>query len=168
MLVDCANLNNHYLRNIDEYEVVLQFVYLASLITNNGDIKSEMLRRSEIIKVAIRKMYKIWRDDHISKQTKVRLARTLIFPIFIYNSETWTISKTNRRNIDALEMYVWRRILRISWTARKTNVSIFEKLDIRERLSTIINRKKLTYFGHIARRDKDSLGRLVMQGEIRG
>lgn len=111
---------------------------------------------------------KIWVDKQITKNTKMGLVRSLVFSIFSYGSESWTLKASDRRRIDAFEMWCWRRMLRIPWTARRTNVSILNELNIQDRLSTICRRRILQYFGHITRRDKDNLEKLIVQGKVEG
>lgn len=87
-------------------------------------------------KQAMTKLIRIWKDPNISQMTKVRLVRTLVFSIFLYSAESWTIRKSERTKIEAFEMWCWRRMLRIPWTARRTNVCILSQLRVTTRLST--------------------------------
>ncbi|XP_071554988.1 uncharacterized protein [Temnothorax nylanderi] len=111
---------------------------------------------------------RIWEDKQITMNTKIALVRSLVFSIFSYGVETWTIKATDRRRIDAFEMWCWRRMLGIPWTARRTNVSILKELNITDRLSTICRRRVLQYFGHITRRNQDNLEKLIVQGKVEG
>ncbi|KAJ0176355.1 hypothetical protein K1T71_007534 [Dendrolimus kikuchii] len=111
---------------------------------------------------AMDRLGKIWRNRNITKATKMRLLRALVFPIFLYGAETWTIRESERKKIDALEMWSWRRMLRLAWTQFRTNVSILEELDIKQRLSSIVQGRILTFFGHITRREDTSVERLTM------
>ena len=126
------------------------------------------LRRIGMAKNSMSKLSKIWRDRGITTATKMRLVKALIFPIFLYGVETWTIKARERQRIDAFEMWCWRRMLRIPWTARRTNVSILQELGIRDRLSSICLQRVLRFFGHITRRDHDSLEKLVVNGGVEG
>lgn len=117
-------------------------------------------------KGAMGKLTKVWKDRNITKNTKARLVRTLIFSIFLYGVETWTIKESERKKIDAFEMWCWRRMLRIPWTAKRANVSILNELSIKDRLSTTCYRRILQFFGHIARRDPDCLEKLVVVGSV--
>ncbi|CAH2237632.1 jg18857 [Pararge aegeria aegeria] len=92
----------------------------------------------------------------------------LLFPIFLYASETWTLRETEKKKIDVLEMWCWRRMLRIPRNAFQTNKAILEELGITQRLSSIVQARTLTFFGHVSRRDNDSIERLVVQGRIEG
>ena len=113
------------------------------------------------------KLTRIWKDSAISQRNKLKLVNTLIFPIATYASETWTLKTTSRRKIDAFEMWAYRRMLRISYTEHRTNVSILRQLKVNTRLSTKINQSYLRYFGHISRRT-DGLEKIIIEGKING
>lgn len=109
---------------------------------------------------------KIWRYRSITKNTKIKLVKCLVFSIFLYASESWVVKKADRRRIDAFEMWIWRRMLRIPWTARRTNASILQEISPPQRLSSIVYQRILTFFGHIQR--KQDMERLVVQGKADG
>ena len=92
----------------------------------------------------------------------------MVFSIFLYGSESWTVKSADRHRIDAFEMWCWRRMLRIPWTARRTNQSILNDVGITDRLSTICRRHILQYFNHITRRGEDNLEKLIVQGKVEG
>lgn len=121
-----------------------------------------------ITRTAMEKLKKVWRNRNITKATKVRLVRTLVFPIFLYAAETWTVRELEKGKINALEMWCWRKMLGISWTEFRTNVSILRELGITQRLSTVVQSRILQYFGHVSRRNNDSIERLVVQGKVEG
>ena len=100
--------------------------------------------------------------------TKKRLVKTLVFSVFLYGAETWTLRSYERSRVDAFEMWCWRRLLRIPWTAHRTNESILSELRITTRLSTICIRRILTYFGHVVRRDSDNLEKTMLLGRVEG
>jgi hypothetical protein len=114
------------------------------------------------------KLSKIWKDRSITIATKARLVRALIFPIFLYGAETWTMKARDQQRADAFEMWCWRRMLRIPWTARQTNVSILRWIGVEKRLSAICAERILRFFGHIARRDHNSLEKTIMVGRVEG
>ena len=101
-------------------------------------------------------------------QGQKRFVHGLIFPILMYGSESWTMRQSEIKKIDATEMYCWRRMLRIPWTARRTNESIIQELNITERLSTSIQSRILKYFGHVMRRDADCMEKLIIQSKVPG
>lgn len=168
MIIDRQNNNKPDVVSIGRFEVVSQCIYLGSLINNTGSLEGEIRRRCEMTRVAVRKLSKIWRDKNISKHLKKRLVHCLIFPILMYGSESWTMRQSEMKKIDATEMYCWRRMLRIPWTARRTNESIIQELNITERLSTSIQSRILKYFGHVMRRDTDCMEKLIIQGKVPG
>ena len=90
-------------------------------------------------------------DTDVSINTKVRLVNTLVFPTVTYGSETWTINKSDRKKIDAFELWCWRRLLKIPWTARQTNDFVCDKINPDMSLEARIQKHKLSYFGHIMR-----------------
>lgn len=167
LIVDRANNNQPDVRNIAGCEVVKSYVYLGSTITNTGGCEDEIRRRCAMTRSSVERLTKIWKDRRITRMTKSRLMRCLVFPIFLYGAETWTLRMQDRRKIDALEMWCWRRMLRIPWTAHRTNVSILKELNITERLSSTVQIRILKFFGHITR-NEDSMERLVVQGKVEG
>lgn len=167
MIIDRHRDNQPEIRNIAGYEVVSRFNYLGSVVTNSGGCEEEIRRRLTMARSATAKLTKIWKDTDITKNTKLRLVRALVFPIATYAAETWTIKKTDTKRIMSFEMWVYRRMLRIPWTAHRTNTSILTELNITTRLSTIINQSILRYFGHITRR-REGMERLVVEGKIEG
>ncbi len=151
-----------------DLEVVDNFIYLGSNISNNGSCEREVRRRIGMAKGAMTQLGKIWHDRNISTRTKTRLVRTLVFSIFCYGAETWSLRAADRKRIDAFEMWCWRRMLRIPWTAFRTNVSILRELKISSRLSSVCLRRVLEYFGHIARKEGNNLERLIVTGKMEG
>ena len=150
-----------------EIEVVDSFRFLGSTITSDSRCEKDIRRRISLGKSAVRKLEKVWKDRGVSKQTKIKLMRVLVFPVFLYSSETWVVRKADRRRIDAFELWCWRRLLRISWRDRKTNQWIINTLDPGEPLEKLIVTSALRYFGHICRRH-NSLERDIMIGMVPG
>lgn len=143
-------------------------IYLGASITNKGGSESEVKRRIGMAKTALNKLVKVWKDHNISKNTKQRLMKSLVFSIATYGSESWTINAACKRRLEAFEMICYRKMLRIPWTARRTNASILQELKIAEndRLVPGIQRSILKYFGHVIR--KDGLEKQVLQGKVDG
>ena len=147
-------------------EEVLDFDYLGSLITNNGDGMKEIRRRLGIAMKKLKTMTKLWKCT--DEATKLKFLKSLIFPIATYGSETWCLSKQAEQKINAFQMKSFRRILRVPWTEKRTNVSILQQLgNIEENwlLNTVV-KGKMTYFGHVKRHD--SLERAIYEGIIEG
>ena len=103
----------------------------------------------------------------ITLPTKVRLVKAMVFPVTMYGCESWTIKKAERRRIDAFELWCWRRLLRVPWTARRSNQSILKKISPEDSLEGLMLKLKLQYFGHLMQRT-DSLEKTLMLGEIEG
>ena len=110
-----------------DIEIVTKFVFLGALITKDGLCEKEMRRRIAMGKAAMGGLTSIWKD-RVTMETKVKLVHVLVFPIVIYGAETWTMRKHERRKIDAFESWCWRRVLRVSWMERKTNIWIIENI----------------------------------------
>ena len=110
--------------------------------------------------------------QHIKKQrhhfaTKVHLVKAVVFPVVTYGCESWTIKKDKHQRIDAFELWCWRRLLRVPWTARRSNQSILEEISPEYSLEGLMLRLKLQYFGHLMRRT-DSFEKTLMLGKIEG
>jgi len=101
------------------------------------------------------------------KLTKVRLVKAMVFPVVMYGCESWTVKKAERRRIDAFELWCWRRLLRVPWTARRSNQSILKEISPGCSLEGMMLKLKLQYFGHLMRR-ADSLEKTLMLGGIGG
>ena len=99
--------------------------------------------------------------------TKVRLVKAMVFPVVMYGCESWTVKKAERRRIDAFELWCWRRLLRIPWTARRSNQSILKEISPKYSLEVLMLKLKLQYFGHLMRRT-DLFEKTLMLGKIEG
>ena len=99
--------------------------------------------------------------------TKVRLVKVIVFPILMYGCESWTIKKAERRRIDAFELWCWRRLLRVPWTAKRSNQSILKEISPGCSLEGLMLKLKLRYFGHLMQR-ADSFEKTLMLGKIEG
>ena len=109
----------------------------------------------------------IFKSRDITLPTKVRLVKTMVFPVVMYGYESWTVKKAECRRIDAFELWCWRRLLRVPWTARRSNQSILKEISPGCSLEGLMLKLKLQYFGHLMRR-VDSLGKTLTLGGIRG
>ncbi|VEN34867.1 unnamed protein product [Callosobruchus maculatus] len=138
------------------------FVYLGSLIDNLGSCENEIRRRILQARVSMTKLTKIWCVHNITKAIKMSLVQSLVFSICLYAPENWTVKKADRARMDASEMWTWRRILRVPYTAHRTNVSILDELGNPMRLSSIVSKRMLTFFGHIHR--SDNMEKFIVQG----
>ena len=109
----------------------------------------------------------ILKSRDITLPTKVCLVKAMVFPVVMYVCESWTIRKAEHRRIDAFELWCWRRLLRVPWTARRSNKSILKKIGPGYSLEGLMLKLKLQYFGHLMRR-ADSLEKTLMLGKIEG
>ena len=109
----------------------------------------------------------IFKSRDISLPTKVRLVKAMVFPVVMYGCESWTVKKAERRRIDAFEVWCWRRLLRVPWTAKRSNQSILKEINPGISLEGMMLKLKLRYFGHLMRR-VDSLEKTLMLGGIGG
>ena len=109
----------------------------------------------------------IFKSRDITLPTKVRLVEAMVFPVVMYGCESWTVKKAERRRIDAFELWCWRRLLRVPWTARRSNQSILKEISSGCSLEGLMLKLKLQYFGHLMRR-VDSLEKTLMLGGIGG
>ena len=109
----------------------------------------------------------IFKHQDITLPTKVRLVKAMVFPVVMYGCESWTVKKAERRRIDAFELWCCRRLLRVPWTARRSNLSILKEISPGRSLERLMLKLKLQYFGHLMRR-VDSLEKTLMLGGIGG
>ena len=109
----------------------------------------------------------IFKSRDITLPTKVRLVKAMVFPVVMYGCESWTVKKAECLTIDAFELWCWRRLLRVPWTARRSNQSILKKISPGYSLEGLMLRLKLQYFGHLMRR-VDSLEKTLMLGKTEG
>ena len=152
---------------VETHCCVADFIFLGSKITADGDCSHEIKRRL----LLGRKSYDQPRQ-HIEKQrhylsTTIRLVKVMIFPVVMYECESWTIKKAEHRRIDAFELWCWRRLLRVPWTARRSNQSILKEISPGYSLVGLMLKLKLQYFGHHMR-GVDSLEKTLMLEGIGG
>ena len=116
---------------------------------------------------AVTNLDNILKRRDITLPTKVHIIKAMVFPVVIYRYESWTIKKAERQRIDALELWYWRRLLRVPWTARTSNQSILKEISPEYSLEGLMLRLKLQYFGHLMEK-ADSLGETLMLGKTEG
>ena len=143
-------------------------LYLGgSKITADGDCRHEIKRHLLLGRKVMVNLDSIFKSRDITLPTKVRLVKAMLFPVFMYGCESWTVKKAECQRIDAFELWCWRRLLRVPWTARRSNQSILKKIGPGISLEGMMLRLKLQYFGHLMRR-ADSLEKTLMLGGIGG
>ena len=148
-------------------ETVSDFILGGSKITADGDCSHEIKRRLLLGRKVMNNLDSIFKSSDITLPTKVRLAKAMVFPLVMYGCESWTVKKAERQRIDAFELWYWRRLLRVPWTARRSNQSILKKISPGCSLEGLMLRLKLQYFGHLIQR-VDSLEKTLMLGGIGG
>ena len=141
-------------------DTVSDFIFLGSRITTDGDCSREIKRCLLLGRKVMTKLDSIFKSRDITLLTKVRLVKAMVFPVVMYGCESWTVKKAERRRIDAFEVWCWRRLLRVPWTARRSNQSILKEISPGISLELMMLKLKLQYFGHLMRR-ADSLEKTV-------
>ena len=146
-------------------ETVADFIFGSSKITADGDCSHEIKRRLLIGRKAMTNLDSIlkWRDTTLP--TKVRLVKAMFFPVVMHGWESWTVKKAERGRIDAFELWCWRRLLRVPWTARRSNQSVLKEISPECSLEGLMLKLKLQYFGHLMWRT-DSFKKTLMLGKI--
>ena len=148
-------------------EAVSDFIFGGSKITANGDCSHEIKRRLLLGRKVMTNLDSILKSRDITLPTKVCLVKSMVFPVIMYGYESWTVNKAERRRIDAFEWWCWRRLLRVLWTARRSNQSILKEISPGCSLEGMMLKLKLQYFGHLMWR-VDSLEKALMLGGIGG
>ena len=133
-------------------ETVSDFIILGSKITADGDCSHEIKRRLFLGRKVMTNLDSILKSRDITLPTKVRLVKAMVFPVVMYGCESWTIKKAERRRNDAFELWCWRRLLRVPWTARRSNQSILKKVSPGCSLERLMLKLTLQYFGRLMRR----------------
>ena len=132
-------------------ETVSDFNFLGSKITAEGDCNHEIKRRLLLGRKVMTNLGSILKSRDITLPTKVRLVKAMIFPVVMYGCESWTVKKAEHRKIDASELWCWTRLLRVPWTARRSNQSILKEISPGCSLKGLMLKLKLQYFGHLMR-----------------
>ena len=130
-------------------ETVSDFIFGGSKITANGDCSHEIKRRLLLGKKIMTNLDSILKSRDITLPTKVHLVKAMVFPVVMYGCESWTIKKVEHQRIDAFEVWCLRRLLRVPWTARRSNQSILKEISPGCSLVGLILKLKLQYFGHL-------------------
>ena len=148
-------------------KTVTDFIFLDSKITANDDCSHEIKRCLLLGRKAMTNLDSILKSRDITLPTKVHLVKAMVFPVVMYGCESWTITKAECRRIDAFELWCWRRLLRVPWTARRSNQSIRKEISPGISLEGMMLKLKLQYLGHLMQR-VDSLEKTLMLGGIGG
>ena len=148
-------------------ETVADFIFLGSKITADGNCSHEIKRRLLLGRKVMTNLDSIFKSRDITLPTKVRLVHAMVFPVVMYGCETWTVKKSERLRIDAFELWCWRRLLRVPWTATRSNQSILKEISPGYSLEGLILKLKLQYSGHLMWR-ADSFEKTLMLGNNGG
>ena len=130
-------------------ETVSDFIFLGSKITADGDCSHEIKRCLFLGRKAMTNLDSIFKSRDITLPTKVLIAKAVVFLVVMYGCETWIIKKAEQRSIAAFELWCWKRLLRIPWTARRSNQSILKEISPEYSLEGMMLKLKLQYFGHV-------------------
>ena len=148
-------------------ETVGEFTFFGAKITADGDCRHEIRKHLLLGRKAMTNLDSILKSRDITLPTKTHLVKAMVFPIVTYGCESWTIKKAECRRIDAFELWCWRRLLTVPWTARRFNQSILKEISPEYSLEVLMLKLKLQYFGHLLRRT-DSLEKTLILGKIEG
>ena len=151
----------------DTVETVSDFILGGSKITADGDCSHEIKRCLLLGGKVMTNLGSILKSRGITLLTKVSLVKAMVFPVVMYGCESWTIKRAEHRRIDAFELWCWRRLLRVPWTARRSNHSVLKEISPGRSLGGLMLKLKLQYFGHLMQR-ADSLEKTLMLGKIEG
>ena len=146
-------------------ETVTGFIFLGSKITADGD--HEITRCLLLGRKVMTNLDSILKSRDLTLPTKVHLVKAMVFPVVMYGCESWTVKKAECRRIDAFELWCWRRLLRVPWTARRSNQSILKEISPGCSLEGLMLKLKLQYFGHLMQR-ADSFEKTLMLGKMEG
>ena len=153
--------------HLQQWKQCQTFIFLGSKITADGDCSHEIKRCLLLGRKIMTNLDSILRSRDITLPTKVRLVKTMVFPVVMYGCESWTVKKAERRRIDAFELWYWRRLLRGPWIARRSNQSILKEISPEYSLEGLMLKLKLQHFGHLMQRT-DSFEKTLMLGKIEG
>ena len=134
-------------------ETVSDFIFLGSQITADGDCSHEIKRRLLLGRKVRTNLDSIFKSRDIALPTKVHLVEAMVFPVFMYGCESWTVKKPEHQRIDAFELWCWRRLLQVPWSARRSNQFILKEISPGCSLEGLMLKLKLQYLGHLMRRD---------------
>ena len=144
------------------------FKYIGAIKTSTGSCSEDTKARIVRAKKATMELDTIGKDRGIRKELKMKLVKALIWPVITYGAEGWTLKKDDERRLEAAEMWCYRRLLRITWTEKRTNKSILDELQTRRELLAQIIKRKMSFFGHACRNNKCNLVKICILGMMPG
>ena len=143
-----------------------KYTYLGQTVTSNGKCDDEILKRIEIARGAFNSMLKTLTARHISMKTRKRIIKAYVWSTLLYGCETWTITTRNMTKLQSFEMWAYRKMMKISWREKKTNEEVLTLADEQLYKIPTIKKRKITYFGHMVRRN--NIHRLLLEGPLEG
>ena len=141
--------------------------FFGSKITVDGEYSHKIKRHLFLGRKAITNLDSVWKSTDITLPTNDHIAKAMVYPVVMYRCESWTIKKAERQRIDALELRCWRRLLRVPWSARRSNPSILKEINCEYSLERLMLKLKLQYFSHLMQR-ANSLEKILMLGKTKG
>ena len=148
-------------------ETVSDLIFLGSKITADGDCSHEIKTRLLLGRKVMTNLDSILKNRDITLPTKVSLVKAMVFPVVMYGCESWTLKKAELQRTEAFKLWCWRRLLRVPWTARRSNQSILKEISPEYSLEGLMLKLKVQNFGHLMRRT-DSFEKTLMLGKIKG
>ena len=148
-------------------ETVAEFIFLGSKITADAECSHEIKRRLLLGRKVMTNLDSMLKSRHITLSTNVHIVKAIVFPVVMYGCESWTVKKAEHQRTDAFDLWCWRRLLRVSWTSRRSNQSILKEISPEYSLEGLMLKLKLQYFGHLMQR-ADSFEKTLMLGKIEG
>ena len=143
-----------------------KYTYLGQTVTSNGKCDDEILKRIEIARGAFNSMLKTITARHISMKTRKRIIKAYVWSTLLYGCETWTITTRNMTKLQSFEMWAYRKMMKLSWSEKKTNEEVLTLADEQLYIIPTIKKRKITYFGHMIRRN--NIHRLLLEGPLEG
>ncbi|CAH2233447.1 uncharacterized protein LOC120627568 [Pararge aegeria] len=144
------------------------YKYLGAWVNEEWDCGQEIRTRIEIARASLKRMEKVLCSRKLSIELRVRLLHCYVWPVVLYGSESWTLKADTQKRLEAFEMWCYRRMLRISWTQKVSNVRVLQRVARSRELLLIIKKRKVEYLGHVLRHERYQLLRLIMMGKVEG
>ena len=133
----------------EKVEVMTDFLFLGSKVTADGDRSHEIRRRLLLVRKAMTNLDNVLKSRDIALLTKVPIVKAMVFPVVMYGYESWTVKKAERQRTDAFKLWCWRRLLKVPWTARRSNQSILREINPEYSLEGLMLKLMFQYFGHL-------------------
>ena len=163
-----TNASVHVKLDGKNIERCTSYKYLGCVVNEKWDMSQEVRSRLEQARNVFVKMNKVFLSRNLNLELRKRMLKCYVFPIAIYGMEGWTLTQALENRIEAFEMGLYRKILRISWRDRVTNLEVLRRMNTNKELLPTIKQRKLMYFGHVMRNEKYRLLHLIIQGKIEG